>query len=543
MDTVTLKNSPNPMQGLLSNPAVRQLLTMVGIAASVALGALVIMWSQGPSYNVLYSNLTNEEASEVVQSLEGANIPYKLRGDGAITVPAKIVHEVRMNLAGEGLPSNSGKGLDILQEEQGFGVSQFIETKRYNHGLETELARTISQLKAVKSARVHIALAKDSVFVRDRGKTTASVLLDVLSGQRLEKEQVSSVVYLLARSIIGLEAENVAVIDQTGRMLNSPDASDDYAISSSQFEHTQKVEAAYVQRIEDLLSPIVGIGKVRAKVVANLDFTQSEETREEYAPDRSVLRSENTTFQERRGDMAAAQGIPGALTNQPPAGGNAGVTTNPEDAVNPIDTSRNAVRNFEVDRTISRTRLASGEIRRLSVAVIVDDRQTVDAEGNVTTASRSQAELDQLSALVREAVGFDEARGDSIQVVNSSFESVDIGEPPAAPKLWETPAFRDLLKQGLGALLVLMLFFGLLRPMSRSLIQAAATPQLAYAGGEGGASGRMLAVEDSGPGAVAALPEPARKPVEQRIDGARKLAADNPESVANVVKTWVAEDG
>ena len=541
MDTVTLQNPPSTIQGLLGNSAVRQLLTMVGIAGSVALGALVIMWSQAPDYNLLYANLDNAQASEIVQSLEAAGIPYKLQGEGAVTVPAKFVHEARMKLAGEGLPASTELGLDMLQDEPGFGVSQFIETKRYNHGLETELGRTIAQLKPVKSARVHIALAKDSVFVRDRSKTTASVLLDVRAGQRLENDQVAAVVYFIARSINGLDADQVTVVDQSGRMLNSPDSSNDYAVSANQFEHTQRVEETYVQSIEELLSPIVGTGKVRAKVVADLDFTQSEQTKEEYSPDRSVVRSENTSFKERRGDTAAAQGVPGALSNQPPVGGNAGATTNPDREINPIDTSRNAVRNFEVDRTISHTRQASGEIRRLSVAVIVDDRQSANADGTVTNTPRSQTELDQIGALVREAVGFNAERGDSIQVVNSSFETIEFGEPPLAPKLWETPAFRDLLKQGLGALLVLVLFFGALRPMSRSLMQAASAPQLAYSGE--GAGGRMLAVEDSNSGAVAALPGPGKKPVEQRIDGARKMAADNPESVANVVKTWVAEDG
>ncbi len=233
MDTVTLQNQPNSIQGMLSNTAVRQLLTMIAIAASVALGVLVILWTQSPDYNLLYANLDDQQAAEIIQSLEGAGIPYKVQGDGAVMVPAKRVHEARMKLAGEGLPSDSGVGLDMLQDEPGFGVSQFIETKRYNHGLETELGRTIAQLKPIKSARVHIALAKDSVFVRDRSKTSASVMLDLRAGQRLESDQVAAVVYFLSRSIHGLEAEQVTVVDQSGRMLNSPDDSSDYALSAN----------------------------------------------------------------------------------------------------------------------------------------------------------------------------------------------------------------------------------------------------------------------------------------------------------------------
>ncbi|MEM7081993.1 MAG: flagellar basal-body MS-ring/collar protein FliF [Pseudomonadota bacterium] len=538
MDSVTLQNPSSPLQGLLANAAVRQLISMVAIAASVALGVMVIMWSSTPDYNVLASNLPDGEVAEIVQALEAAGIPYDIEGQGMVSVPAAKVHVARMELASNGLPRESGIGLEMLKEEQGFGVSQFVEGKRYNHGLETELGRTISALDPVRSARVHIALAKDSVFVRDRGQTSASVVLDVLSGRRLLDEQVAAIVYILARSVNGLAAERVTVVDQTGRMLNSPDMSSNHALSANQFEHTSRVEDVYVQRIEELLSPIVGVGKVRAKVVASLDFTESEETRELFDPERSAVRSETTSISERRGDSADAQGVPGALTNQPPVGGNeatAGAT--PESRIN---TTRDAVRNFEVDRTVSHTRLASGEIRRLSVAVIVDDRQSTDEEGNVTKTARSDEELQQINALVREAVGFDEARGDSIQVVNSSFETFDPGEPPEAPKIWETPMFRDLLKQGLGVVLVLVLFFGALRPMTRSLMQAASAPQIAYAGA-GEATGRMLAVEDSG--AVATVDEAPPIPVEQRIENARKLAADSPESVAGVVKNWVAEDG
>lgn len=549
MDSVTVQNQPTataPMTAgsILAIPAVRQVLTMVAIAASVALGVMVIMWTQAPDYNTVYTNLDDMQVSEIVQSLETAGIDYKMQGSGTITVPAKLVHEVRMMLAGEGLPSESGTGLDMLQDEPGFGVSQFIETKRYNHGLETELGRSIAKLKPVKSARVHIALAKDSVFVRDRRKTTASVMLDVLSGQRLDKEQVGSIVYFLARSINGLEAEQVTVVDQSGRMLNSPETSGDYALSANHFEHTKRVEGDYVRSIEELLSPIVGAGKVRAKVVADLDFTRSEETQEVYDQDQGAIRSEATRIKERRGDAGQAAGIPGALTNQPPVGGNNGETADPEDQVTPIDTARDEVRNFEVNRTIRSVRQASGEIRRLSVAVIIDDRQLTDEEGNVTTTPRTAEELEQINALVREAVGFDQARGDSLQVVNSSFEVIDMGEPPAEPEIWETPLFRDLLKQGLGALLVLLLFFGALRPMSRSLIQAASAPQLAYAGmDEGAADGRMLDVDEEEDDEVAALPAPEEIPVEARIDNARKLASENPETMAGVVKDWVKEDG
>lgn len=541
MDSVTVQNAPVSAGNLLSIPAVRQVLTMVAIAASVALGVLVIMWTQTPDYNVVYANLDDAQAAEIVAALDAAGIPYRMEGGGTVTVPSKRVYEARMKLATENLPSDTGSGLDMLQEEPGFGVSQFLEIKRYNHALEAELARTISKLKPVKSTRVHIAKAKESVFVRDQKATTASVMLDVLSGQRLEKEQVDSIASFLARSVNGLDVENVTVVDQYGRMLNSPDDADEYAMSAKQFEHTRRLEQSLINSIEELLSPIVGMGKVRAKVVADLDFTASEETQEVYDPDQTAVRSETTRTKERRGDANQAAGIPGALTNQPPVGGNNAAPANPEDELQPINTEQDAMRNYELSRTVRSVRQPTGEIRKLSVAVIVDDRQTLDEEGAVLNNPRTEEELAQINALVREAVGFDEARGDTLQVVNSSFETIDMGEPPAEPKLWETPLFRDLLKQGLGVALVLMLFFGALRPMSRSLIQAASAPQLAYAGAQAGANGQMLDVEEAG--SVAALPTPESVPVETRIDNARKLASENPETMAGVVKEWVAEDG
>lgn len=541
MDSLTLQQPASPLQGLLSNPALRQLLTLVGMAASVALGVMVILWSRTPDYNSLYANVSDQEAAEMVEVLQTAGIPYKLMANGGISVPAKSVHEARMQLAGEGLPASTELGLDMLKDDPGFGVSQFIENKRYIHGLETELGRTIAQLKPVRDARVHLAVAKDSVFVRNRGKTTASVLLDVRSGQRLESEQVAAIVYLLARSINGLEAEQITVVDQSGRMLNSPDSSTDHAMSANQFDHKRRVEESYVQRIEDLLSPIVGLGKVRAEVVADLDFTVSEQTEETFDPQKTVVRSEETSFNERRGDELAAQGVPGATSNKPPVSGNAGATADPEAQLKPIDTSREALRNYEVDRTVRHTRQATGEIRRLSVAVIIDNRESADAAGDVVSTPRTPEEIEQINSLVRETVGFDATRGDTIQVVNSSFETIAIGEAPEAIKFWETPAFRDVLKQGLGAMLVLIVIFGLLRPMSRGLLQAAGAPQLVNAGGAALPGSRMLAVEDSD--AQSALAAPTNIPVEQRIENTRKLAADNPETVAQVVKTWVAEDG
>lgn len=539
MDAAQQQPAAGTLGGLTSIPGVRQVLLLVGIAASVALGVVVVLWSQSPNYSLLYGNLEERDAAEVMQALQSAGISYRLQdGTGAITVPAKQVHEARLHLASQGLPQGAGLGVELIQQEQGFGTSQFMENARYHHILETELARTISNLKPVQSARVHLALPKQSVFVRDRKPASASVLLHLFSGGRMERDQVGAIVHLVASSIPNLDPGQVTVIDQQGRLLSSPEDSREYALTGSQFEHTRRVEETYTKRIEDLLTPLLGAGRVRAQVVADLDFTVTEETRESFTPDRTSLRSEVISQNQRRGELVPT-GVPGALSNQPPESGTEVTEESAQTTQSvPFSSSSEATRNFELDKTISHVRQPVGRISRLSVAVIVDDRQTINAEGETVTAALTPQELERVTELVREAVGFDEARGDSVKVINQSFHSPPPLEPPPEPALWEKPFVRDLIKQGLGALLVLALVFGLLRPMFRSLLHP---PQPAR---------RALAVEGSsdllegGQGAIdeGVAPARARLSYDDKVAAARSLAGQDPKQVAQVVKQWVSAD-
>src|SRR3954470_16331257 len=301
-------------------PNLRPLLLLIGVAAAVAAGVGVVLWSKEPTYSLLYGNLGQSDSAQIAQALQTSGIPYKLDNNGEITVPADRVHDARLKLAGQGLPEGDG-GFAVLSKDPGFGVSQFMEGARYQHALETELARTISSLQPVAAARVHLALPKQSAFVRDRRPPSASVLLQLKAGRRLEQEQVTAIVNLVASSIPELESNQVTVIDQQGRLLSSPDsAQDEFSVRAKQLEMARDMEERYTHRIEELLSPLVGPGRVRAQVVADVELSSTEEAREQYRPDSQIIRSEQTAEETSR-NGSGPQGVPGSLTNQPPAPG------------------------------------------------------------------------------------------------------------------------------------------------------------------------------------------------------------------------------
>src|SRR4051812_30529090 len=300
-------------------PSLKPLALLLGIAAAVAAGVVIVLWSKEPTYSLLYGNLGQQDAAQIAQALDTNSIPYKIDG-GSITVPSDRVHDARLKLAAQGLPEGDG-GFAVMSKEPGFGVSQFMEGARYQHALETELARTISNLQPVEGARVHLALPRQSAFVRDRRPPSASVFLQMKAGRRLEQEQVTAIVNLVASSIPELEANQVTVIDQQGRLLSSPEGTqDEFAVRSKQLDMARDMEERYTHRIEELLAPLVGPGRVRAQVVADVEMSTTEEAREQYRPDSQIIRSEQTAEESSR-NGSGPQGVPGSLTNQPPTPG------------------------------------------------------------------------------------------------------------------------------------------------------------------------------------------------------------------------------
>ncbi len=551
-------------QKLLENPVVRQLGVMIGIALSVALGVAVVLWSQTPSFSPLYGSLSQKEAPEVMDALQQAGIQYQVDpASGTLNVPTADLAKARMQLAGLGLPRGDSMGFELLQQEQGFGTSRRVEAARFQHALEGELARSIASLSPVDSARVHLATPKQSVFVRQRKHPSASVVLKLHSGRTLDKGQIDSIVHLVASSVPELMTSKVTVVDQRGRLLSGEDRSKGIGLSSAQFDYTRDLEEHYRQRVLDILKPVLGQDAVRAEVTAELDFTVVEKTRESFNPDQPALRSEQS--QEELSKLSAVQGVPGALTNQPPAAGNApeqATGEGAESAEEPINSSKRFTRNFELDKTISHTRLPTGTLRRLSVAVVVDDRLQADAEGNVTQMPRSPEELTRFETLVREAIGYNEQRGDSVQIVNAAFKPPLPVEPLPEPPLWEQPWFWDLVRQVGGVLLVLLLIFGVLRPTMKRLTSPAvvegaegAEGAAAGAGGAGGPEATFAGREEGLEGALgeedevaAALPpgEKVRLPgpgsYESTLEAARQLVRDDPKRVAQVVRRWIAEE-
>jgi flagellar M-ring protein FliF len=540
----------NPFAQLTRMPGMRQLLILIGLAASISIGVTAAFWMSNPGYTVLFSNVSDKESSEIVNALTSAGIPYQLdNNSGAVTVPAEQVHAARLKLAEQGLPKSSGFGLEIMEGGNSFSTSQFMENARYQHALETELARTISSLQPVQSARVHLAVPKSTVFLGKKQSPGASVLLQLYGGRSVTDAQVSAIVHLVASSIPELEAGKVTVVDQTGRLLNSPEDATELGLSTRQLDYVHRVEDSYVKRVENLLVPMLGAGRVRTTVTAEVDFTQREETQELYDPE-TVVRSEQVAEERARG-AGLLGGIPGALSNQPPPPVPAPATVAaatpgqnpaiPADAANaqaaaaspaaPDNESIRRTRNFEMDRTLSHTKQPFGGIQRLSVAVLIAEKTATDDEGNISSEKLSESEIAAMTKLVRDAVGYDEKRGDTVSVSSMAFyQAPDNATEADEPGLLQNPAVQSWGKQGLAAILVLVVALVLVKPLLRALAGGAPVA---------GSQAALMA----GPGGNYAADVRTPLSYDDKVSVARQLADKNPERVAQIVRAWVQSDG
>lgn len=569
MAAMDLQKLTTQFRGFSRLNAVRQIGLMVGLAASVAIGVAIVLWSQSPSYSLLYGGLNDKDRAAVIGALDQAGIGYRLdQRSGAVMVPADKVYDARIKLATAGLPKGSEDGFDLLEKNQGFGTSQFIEQARYNRMIEEELARSVTSLDSVSAARVHVARPKESVFVRPNDQPTASVLVDLYPGRTLNDAQVAGVVHLVAASVPGLQPDHVTVVDQRGRLLTGRDRGAGFGLTDAQFKLSRRLEDVYQQRIINILTPIVGADGVRAQVGAELDFTRVESTREQYDPDNTALRSEQTSEQITR--KTAEGGVPGALTNQPPPAGvavppapadqteqpgQAGQGVPPAQAAQqeqaaskPLSSSKTATRNYEIDRTISHIQHTPGGIKRLSVAVVVDDKTVTDAKGETSHVPRSAEEIARLTGLVKQAVGFDAERGDSVTVVDVAFQAPAPLPPVSAPPFWQQPFFRDLIKQLLGAAGVILLLFGVLRPVMKNLAQrgtALATTAGPIPDDTTDDDERSLPAQGERP-SLAHAGDGSERPrsiqYAENLAAAKSMAKEDPKRVAQVVKSWLVAD-
>lgn len=534
---------PGLLDYLARGIASPQLGTLVALSAALALGVGLILWATQPDYTPVFDQLGREDAARVTEVLRTENIPYRIESStGQVLVPAEQAAQIRVKLAASGLPQSTSVGLELLQQEQALGTSQFMETARYQHALETELSRTISSMRNVEAARVHLALPKQSVFIRDRAKASASVMVKLFPGRVLEEGQVTAMVNLVASSIPYLESSQITIVDQWGRLLSTGNESTGTAETRKQFDYVRKLETLYAERIEALLTPLVGHGRVRARVTAEVDFSTNEQTQESFDADPTQVRSEQSQEQQSQNALGTA-GIPGALSNQPPGAG----TTDPNAAGGekngqPVNSNRQSTRNYELDKTITHVRQAPGAVKRISAAVIVDDRVSVNEKGESIRTPLETEEVEQFTALAREAVGFDQNRGDSVVVLNRTFQPAEEIVPLEAPPLWEQPWVWSMGKQVLAGLSVLLLILLVVRPAMKNLKPArkvAGEELKALPGGVDQLTDDQLSLSQSD--GTAQLPPPPQV-YGDILHMARAMAAEDPKRVAKVVKDWVGKD-
>lgn len=528
----------------------------LGALALLAIALALFFMGRQPDWRVLYANLSDKDGGAVVAQLSQMNVPYKYtEGGQAIMVPSDKVHDTRLRLASQGLPKGSVSGFELMEANR-FGMTQFQERLTFQRGLEGELTRSIQSLSSVQSARIHLALPNQNGFFREQQKPSASVLLSLYPGRTLDKAQVAGIVHLVASSVPEMNPKAVSIVDDAGNLLsNSPDGQEQGA-DTQRLQYAQQMEALYTRRILDILEPLVGPGNVKAQVSADIDFSLVESTSEQHRPNQgnepSAVRSQQVVEDGSPGSSQPA-GVPGAVTNQPPATGTSpingaaaplGVAANGSQSGT---SRRESVVNYEVDKTVKVVREASGTVRRLSAAVVINHRGSTDRSGKAVSTPIPQDQIDQMTSLVRETIGFNKERGDSVNVVNAAF---NVEKPVEAPEAiwWQQTDNLELARSlawpvgmvGLG-LLVLM---GMVRPGIKLM---KTPPPTQRASADPAASSNQLSAMLNDTPERPGLPMPASSapgnevatPEVLRLADAKRLAMDNPMAVANIVKGWV----
>lgn len=566
MAVITLPKTPNATSlkelGRLQDiPVVRQLGAFALVAAVIALGLWLFFWTQKPDYVPVFAGIDGKATTEASDLLTNARIPFRIADGGTLAVPADKVGEAKLALAAAGLPQQQAQGFEAMNGQPAFGTSQFLETARYQHAQEQELARTIANLRPVREARVHLALPKPSAFTRQKEAASASVVLQLQPGASLEQGQVDAIVHLVSSSVTGLPPRNVTVVDQTGRMLSNPDPDSEAAIGAKQFDAQRRQEAVFVQRIQELLEPMTGRGRVSAQVTVDMDFSQTEEAREQYGappapgamPPGTQVRSEQISESGTLGAgnaFAGANGVPGSASNTPGAPDAAAAPAAEASVSGPG--SRTAVRNYEVDRTLTHRREAPGRIRRVTAAVLVDNIPVSgagrdNAPAKISYRALNAAEVARIETLVQQAVGFDPNRGDVVSVVNAPFAPAAADLVGEEPPLWENPRVLLLARTVLGGLAVLALILFVLRPAFRSLLgpKAAPVPQVAVAQ----VIDEDVQININSNNTIDARQQTANAPpppvanFDEKLQIARTAVSSDPKRVANVVRAMVEADG
>lgn len=528
----------------------------LGVALFVAIGIIGLVMGRQAEWRVLYANLADKDGGAIIAQLSQMNVPYKYaEGGGAILVPADRVHDARLRLASQGLPKGSVAGFEMMEANR-FGMTQFQERLTFQRGLEGELTRSIQSLSSIQSARVHLALPNQNGFFREQQKPSASVLVSLYPGRALEKSQLSGIVHLVSSSVPEMNPAAVSVLDDTGKLLSMPGDKTDgaaSAVDAQQLQYVQQIEQMYSKRILDILEPVVGRQNIKAQVSAEVDFTQVESTSESHrpnqGPDAGAIRSQQLVESNGAGAGSPPAGVPGATTNQPPSPAAAPINGPAQTlapaagavAANAGGSKRESIINYEVDKTVKVVRAGTGVVKRLSAAVVVNHQSKTDAKGKVTTVPLTEQQIEQMTALVRETIGFSKDRGDSVNLMNAPFtvEQVVQVEVP----LWRQPEIQELVRSfawPVGTLLFAMLVLvGLIRPAAKAMVKPPVKMR----------TNTLDAVLEEEPERPQ-LPAPAKSAIplgptieELRLEDARKLTRDNPAAVANIIKGWVSGEG
>lgn len=548
-------------------PANKKILFFSAIAAVISIALALLVFNREPAYKILFSGLSDRDGGQITAALQQMNVPYQIGQGGVLSVPGDQVYDIRLKLASQGLPKTAGVGFELM-DKQKFGISQFAEQVNYQRSIEGELARTIESVGVVESARVHLAMPKQTVFLRDQQQPTASVMLSMLPGRILDAGQIAGIMHLVSSSVPNLPLKNVSIVDQDGNLLSAVPEQNNGSLDRRQLDYVRQIEGDYTKRVESILEPIFGKGNAKAQVTANVDFSESEQTSETFRPNStpnpSATRSQQINETLNR-NATFPSGVPGALTNQPPSAASAPLTLPPGAAPGtatlsgvPLDASagalsRQVTTNYEVDKTIQHVKAQKGVIKRLTAAVVVNYKLVPDAEGVLKPTPLTEKESSQINNLVKEAIGFNQERGDSVNVVNASFAD-------AAPVLtvqdkaldFATNNAAELFKYGLLLIAILYLVFGVIRPVMRDVINPP-PPPAPEPDDEQAASGRLLAVageeseedESGSEGATAdqlSPKEQQKRAFEATMQEVRELVKADPRMAAQIIKEWISSD-
>jgi flagellar M-ring protein FliF len=529
-------------------PAAAKMKLGLGAAGLVAVLVALSMWSARGDYKVLYANLNEKDGGAIIAQLSQMNIPYRhADGGNAILVPSGQVHDARLKLASAGLPKGSVIGFELMDNAK-FGQTQFQERLTFQRGLEGELTRSILALGAVQAARVHLALPQQNGFFREQQKPSASVLVTLHPGRALDRTQIAGIVHLVSSSVPEMTTKAVSVIDQSGALLSaSADGASGQGLDAQQLQYVQQIEQSYHKRVIDILEPIVGRDNLRATIAAEVDFSQTESTAEEFKPNQgnapAAVRSMQVSDSGAAG-QSTPSGVPGAASNQPPVPATAPING----AASPLQASpggtsggsskRDAVTNYEVDKTVRVTRNATGNVKRLNAAVVVNHRVTTAANGKTSSTPLSNDEVEKLTSLVQEAIGFSKDRGDSVKLINTPFKADAIPKAQELP-VWKQDWLIDLVRSGATpaalVLVALIFLFGFVKPALKAASPTPATPAQ---------GGKLNVVADDAVAMPSGSPPMLEAPrVQEHLATARSVAKENPAAVANIVRGWVkAED-